>query len=61
MTPVRWILVGGVVALFVFAKVWVLHHPKGTIALIVGAALLILSESATAGCCSGKPLTCKTP
>jgi hypothetical protein len=38
----------GVVALFVFAKVWVLRHPKGVAAIIIGAAILIISEPAKA-------------
>jgi hypothetical protein len=49
MTPLRWIIVIGFVALFLFAKVWVLKHPRGVIALIVGSFLLILSEPANAG------------
>jgi len=48
MTPLRWIVVLGFVALFLFAKVWVIRHPRGVIALLVGAALLILSEPANA-------------
>jgi ABC-type cobalamin transport system permease subunit len=48
MTPLRWIVVIGFVGLFVFAKVWVLRHPRGLAALIVGAALLIISEPAQA-------------
>lgn len=48
MTTKRWILIGAVVALFVFAKAWVFRHPKGTVALIVGALLLIISEPAEA-------------
>jgi hypothetical protein len=36
------------VGLFIFAKAWVFHHPKGTAAIIVGAVILILSESAQA-------------
>jgi hypothetical protein len=48
MTPLRWFVVIFFVALFLFAKVWILKHPKGLIALIVGAFLLILSESTNA-------------
>jgi hypothetical protein len=48
MTPLRWIVVLGLVGLFVFAKAWVLRHPTGTVAVIVGAALLILTEPANA-------------
>lgn len=44
----RWLLIGGVVALFVFAKAWVFKHPKGMVAIIVAAILLIISEPAEA-------------
>jgi len=49
MTPLRWIVVAFFVALFLFAKAWVIKHPVGLAAAIIGAALLILSESANAG------------
>lgn len=42
------LLLGAVVALFVFAKAWVFSHPKSSIGLLVGAFLLILSEPAQA-------------
>lgn len=48
MTPLRWIVVGGMVALFLFAKAWVIKHPTGTAAVIVGAFLLIVSEPSQA-------------
>jgi hypothetical protein len=44
----RWLLIGGLVALFVFAKGWILTHPKSSIGIIIGAFLLILSEPAEA-------------
>lgn len=48
MTWKRWLFIGGLVALFAFAKVWVFRHPKSTVAILVGAALLIFSEPAQA-------------
>lgn len=48
MTPLRWVIVGALVALFVFAKAWVIKHPTGTVAVIVAAFLLIISEPAAA-------------
>lgn len=48
MTPLRWIVVLGLVGIFLFAKAWVIRHPTGTAAVIIGAALLILSESSCA-------------
>ena len=44
----RWLIVGGIIALFVFAKAWVLTHPKSSAGILVGAFLLIISEPATA-------------
>lgn len=41
----------GIIALiifFIFAKVWVFKHPKSMVAIVIGAGLLILSESAEA-------------
>jgi hypothetical protein len=40
----RWFLIGAVVALFVFAKAWILTHPKSMIGIVVGALLLIITE-----------------
>lgn len=44
----RWLIIGGVVALFVFAKGWILTHPKSSIGILIGAFLLILTEPAEA-------------
>jgi hypothetical protein len=48
MTTTRWLVIGFFVALFLFAKGWILTHPRGLFALIAGAAILILSESSNA-------------
>jgi len=44
----KWALIIGLIALFVFAKAWVLTHPKSSIGLVIGAILLIFSEPANA-------------
>jgi hypothetical protein len=49
MSVTRWLVIGGLVALFIFAKAWILTHPKSAVGIVVGAALLILSEPAEAG------------
>lgn len=45
----RWLIIGGVIALFVFAKAWIISHPKSAVGIVVGAFLLILTEPAQAG------------
>ena len=49
MTWWKWVIIAFLVALFVFAKVWVLKHPTGAVAVVVAAFLLIISESAPTG------------
>lgn len=51
MTTTRWIVVIGLVGIFIFAKAWVIRHPKGALALIIGAVLLILTEPTAIGNC----------
>jgi hypothetical protein len=48
ITPLRIVILILLVGLFIFAKAWVFHHPKGMAAIVVGAIILVLSESAQA-------------
>lgn len=45
----RWLAIGAVIVLFIGGKAWILRHPKGAFAVILGAFLLIVSEPAEVG------------
>lgn len=48
MSNQQKLIIAIVIILFIFAKGWILTHPKSMMGIIIGALLLIVTESTEA-------------